>query len=90
MFSQFIAVIPRGLSRFEGPRGATVEEELRPPHHVADIQELFFSGTQILGLRQSDDTVLRRLLALMKKKVAGGRKRHIIRSLGGFSLYRIQ
>jgi len=49
MCSQFIAVIPGGLSRFEGPRAATVEEERRPPHHFADIQELFFIGTQILG-----------------------------------------
>jgi len=55
MCSQFIAIIPGGLSRFGRPRAATVEEKLRPPHHVADIQELFFIGTQIL--RQSDDKV---------------------------------
>jgi len=43
-----------------------------------------------LKLRQSDDKVLRRLLTLMKKEVTGGCIRHIIRTLGGFSLHRIR
>jgi hypothetical protein len=89
MCSQYIAIIPGGLSRFERPRAPSIEEKLRPPHHVADIQELFFQWNSNLGLKQSDDKVLRRLLTLMKKEVTGGCILDIMRTLGGFSLYRI-
>lgn len=53
-------------------------------------QGIVFHWNSDLGLRQSDDKVLRRLLTLMKKEVTGGCTHHIIKTLGGFSLHRIQ